>query len=69
MPSKGNEHSHGLGSCGGAIKELKEKHYNPDTTKEDLLQLSLPEVDDIQFHGLVEYWFFDDFKVVILTVV
>nr|POF20547.1 hypothetical protein CFP56_51944 [Quercus suber] len=42
--------------------ELKEKHCNTNTTKEDLLQQLLPEVDDTQFHGLVEYWFSDDFK-------
>ncbi|KAL0012240.1 hypothetical protein SO802_007348 [Lithocarpus litseifolius] len=42
--------------------ELKKKHYKLDTTKEELLQLSLPEVDDAQFHALVEYWFTDDFK-------
>nr|POE65567.1 hypothetical protein CFP56_57446 [Quercus suber] len=36
----------------GHKSELKEKHYNPNTTKEDLLQLSLPKVDDTQFHGL-----------------
>ncbi|XP_030949519.1 uncharacterized protein LOC115973400 [Quercus lobata] len=46
----------------GHKTELKEKHYNLNTTKEDLLQLSLPEVDDTQFHGLVEYWFSKDFK-------
>nr|POE59779.1 hypothetical protein CFP56_69605 [Quercus suber] len=46
----------------GHKSELKEKHWNTNTTKEDLLQLSLPEVDDTQFHGLVEYWFSDDFK-------
>ena len=53
----------------GRKLELKEKHCNPGTTKEDLLQLSVPEVDDTQFHGLVEYWFSDDFKVVIVIVV
>ncbi|KAK9995135.1 hypothetical protein SO802_024838 [Lithocarpus litseifolius] len=42
--------------------DLKKKHCKLDTTKEELLQLSLPEVDDAQFHALVEYWFTDDFK-------
>ncbi|KAL4654948.1 hypothetical protein ACB092_01G416400, partial [Castanea dentata] len=46
----------------GHKSELNEQYYKPGTTKEDLLQLSLPEVDDTQFHGLVEYWFSDDFK-------
>ena len=53
----------------GHKSELKEKHCNLNTTKEDLLQLSLPEVDDTQFHSLVEYWFSKDFKVVIVRVV
>ncbi|KAK9989655.1 hypothetical protein SO802_029894 [Lithocarpus litseifolius] len=42
--------------------ELKKKHCKTNTTKEDLLQLSVSEVDDAQFHGLVEYWFTGDFK-------
>ncbi|KAK4608269.1 hypothetical protein RGQ29_001896 [Quercus rubra] len=46
----------------GHKSELKKKHCNLNTTKEDLLQLSLPEVDDTQFHSLVEYWFSKDFK-------
>ncbi|KAL0010950.1 hypothetical protein SO802_006058 [Lithocarpus litseifolius] len=46
----------------GHKSKLKEKHCKLDTTKEDLLQLSLPKVDDTQFHALVEYWFIDNFK-------
>ncbi|XP_075640169.1 uncharacterized protein LOC142611904 [Castanea sativa] len=46
----------------GHKSELKNKYYKQGTTKEELLQLSLSEVDDTQFHGLVEYWFSDNFK-------
>ena len=67
LPSRGNGHCHGLGSW--EVVELKEKYCKPSIPKEALLELSLPGVDDKQFHVLVEYWFSKKGMVVIIIVV
>ena len=53
----------------GHKAELKENYCKPGIPREALLELSSLEVDDNQFHVLVEYWFSQKGMIVIVAVV